>query len=90
MKELKSLGINVIISENNLESNIYENLIKKTKVLPNLAIVLGGDGTVVGAARQIAIHKVPILNFNVGCNLGFLTHDKQLLKTYTNVIKQSS
>ena len=33
-----------------------------------------------GAARHLSIHKIPILSFNVGGNLGFLTHDQQLLE----------
>ena len=38
----------------------------------DLAIALGGDGTLLGVARQIAPHGVPIIGINQG-RLGFMT-----------------
>jgi len=42
-----------------------------------LAIVLGGDGTVLAAFRQVAPHGIPLLTVNTG-HMGFLT------ETYVN------
>jgi NAD+ kinase len=36
------------------------------------AIVLGGDGTVLSACRQLAAHRIPLLTVNTG-HMGFLT-----------------
>ena len=46
------------------------------------AIVLGGDGTVLSACRQLAPHGIPILAVNTG-HLGFLT------ETYLNHLPQA-
>ena len=79
-EELKSFGAKVIKAESGPRKNPFPTLINATDKLPDLAIILGGDGTVLGAARGLSIHQIPLLSFNVGGNLGFLTHDKKLLE----------
>tara|TARA_Y100001968_G_scaffold193058_1_gene177019 strand:- start:1019 stop:1924 length:906 start_codon:yes stop_codon:yes gene_type:complete len=79
VEKLNSLGVKVFHSVANPKNNSLDELLKKTSKLPSLAIVLGGDGTVLRAARSFSINNIPILNFNVGGNLGFLTHDHSCL-----------
>lgn len=79
INELKRIGVEVITRVSSASTNPFPNLLESAERYPDLAIILGGDGTVLGAARQLAIHNIPILSFNVGGHLGFLTHEHRLL-----------
>ena len=79
--ELKELGIQVAKFKSLSSSITFSQLLNNQEQLPNFVVVLGGDGTVLNAASHFGVHKIPVLSFNVGGNLGFLTHDRILLKS---------
>lgn len=75
MEVLSSLGVNCLFPSS---SRITGKLVKKTYTDKNiikrsdLVIAIGGDGTLLSAARNFGYHNVPLLGINLG-NLGFLT-----------------
>ncbi|MEX1316924.1 MAG: NAD(+)/NADH kinase [Synechococcaceae cyanobacterium] len=79
-EDLRRLGVTVLTAQSGAATDPFPGLLATEDQLPDLAVVLGGDGTVLGAARHLAPLAVPILCFNVGGNLGFLTHDRRLLR----------
>lgn len=68
-------GINVYIEEKynkyiNLDINFVDE--KDLYTCSDVILTLGGDGTLIGAARNSAIYKKPIIGINLG-HLGFLS-----------------
>ncbi len=79
-QDLRSQGTLVTTAVSGLGLNPFPGLLATEAELPDLAVVLGGDGTVLAAARHLASYGVPVLSFNVGGHLGFLTHERRLLR----------
>lgn len=75
-KTLKSLGCEVYLESETAENSALTNLrsIKTSDFQGqiDLVIVLGGDGTMLGVARQIAGMDVPLIGINMG-TLGYMT-----------------
>ena len=85
VKKISSIKLDSKFNKKTLEDTINVNT-----VLPDLAIVLGGDGTVLKSANELANLNIPILSFNIGGNLGFLTQDKKFLldQTFIDAIEK--
>jgi NAD+ kinase len=73
---LKQKGCRVLVEEHTaltLEPNGFERIsLAGIGEQADLAIVVGGDGNMLGAARVLAKHNVAVVGINRG-NLGFLT-----------------
>ena len=75
--------------QSDFDKNSIEDIFAK-KHQPDLVVVLGGDGTVLKSTDAIVNQNIPILSFNIGGNLGFLTQDKQFLldQSFIELIKK--
>ena len=82
------------IKSHRLESNFNKELLNtyfsQSSLLPELVIVLGGDGTVLKSADALVDYDIPLLSFNIGGNLGFLTQEKDFLfdKSFIEILEK--
>ena len=82
------------IKSNRIESDFDKNHLKSYFLnltsLPEVVIVLGGDGTVLKSADALVNYDIPLLSFNIGGNLGFLTQEKDFLfdKSFIEILEK--
>lgn len=79
-KELEARKCQVLLGPSGFKDNPYPVFLASATAKIDLALVLGGDGTVLAAARHLAPENIPILAVNVGGHLGFLTEPFELFK----------
>jgi len=87
---LKSQKIAVIKLASTFDSKTLQLNLEINNCLPDLVIVLGGDGTVLKTANAIFNFNIPILSFNIGGNLGFLSQDRKFLieKSFIDLLEK--
>ena len=79
-KELEAIECQVLIGPSGIKDNPYPVFLASSTAKIDLAVILGGDGTILAAARNLAPQGIPILAVNVGGHLGFLTEPFELFQ----------
>jgi NAD+ kinase len=79
-------GCQVLMGPSGAQDNPYPVFLASISRPIDLAIVLGGDGTALAAARHLAPEGIPILAANVGGHLGFLTESFEDVRDTEQVV----
>lgn len=94
-----SLFCEDVLKEKNIKSKRIESDFNDEQInhylvnsnsFPEIVIVLGGDGTVLKSANALVGYDIPLLCFNIGGNLGFLTQEKDFLfdKSFVQILEK--
>ena len=76
---LKDRNIKTKRLQSDFDKIQLQNYFCNLAFLPEVVIVIGGDGTVLKSANALVNYDIPLLSFNIGGNLGFLTQEKDFL-----------
>ena len=87
---LNQQNINSYRINSDFSENLLDTFLCNKPSLPDIVIVLGGDGTVLKSANALVDYDIPLLSFNVGGNLGFLTQEKNFLfdKSFIEILEK--
>lgn len=84
-RQLEERGCHILMGPSGFKDNPYPVFLASSSAAIDLAVVLGGDGTALAAARHLATEGIPILAVNVGGHLGFLTEPFEEFKDTQHV-----
>ncbi len=79
-RQLEARRCHVLMGPSGFKDNPYPVFLASSSGKIDLAVILGGDGTVLAAARHLAPEGIPLLAVNVGGHLGFLTEPFELFQ----------